>query len=186
MINSEIVIGSITDMAQRKNQSIAESFMSCDCIILIDVSGSMTAEDGKGKSRYDRACDALRNLQGSMQGKIAVVAFSSDVKFEPAGIPQFQFGSTDLVKGLQFIKSADMIPDMRFILISDGCPDDPIRSLTLAKTFKNRIDVIFVGDESNTNAINFMSQLAQMSGGKQVTADSARISETATLLLTGS
>lgn len=185
MKNNEIVTGSIADLAQKNNQSIAESFMSCDCIVLIDVSGSMTSEDHFNKSRYDRACDALRNLQGSMQGKIAVVAFSSDARFEPAGIPKFMHGTTGLVKGLQFIKPADMIPDMRFILISDGCPDDPTESLRLAKAFKNRIDVIFVGDESDSQAINFMNQLAEASGGKQVTADSARISETTQLLLKG-
>ena len=181
---NEIVKGSIADLAQRNNQSLAESFLSCDCVVLIDVSGSMASYDNSTKTRYERACESLRNLQQSLEGKIAVVRFSSDVAFEPAGIPNFISGGTNLAKGLQFVKAAD-VPGIRFIVISDGTPDNPQQALSIAKTFKNKIDAIFVGNELDSGAIAFMNDLARASGGKQVTADSAKISETARFLLNG-
>lgn len=179
---NEIVRGSIADLAQRNNQSLAESFLSCDCVVLIDVSGSMASYDNSTKTRYERACESLRNLQNSLEGKIAVVRFSSDVAFEPAGIPTFTSGGTDLAKGLQFVKAAD-VPGIRFIVISDGTPDNPQQALSIARGFKNKIDVIFVGDECDSRAITFMNELARASGGKQVTADSALISENVRYLL---
>ena len=179
---NEIVKGSIADLAQRNNQSLAETFLSCDCVVLIDVSGSMSSYDNYDKSRYERACESLRNLQNSLEGKIAVVRFSHDVAFEPAGVPAFTGGGTDLKKGLQFIKAAD-VPGIRFIVISDGTPDNPQQALSIAKTFKNKIDVIFVGNELDSGAIAFMNDLARVSGGKQVTADCAKINETAKFLL---
>lgn len=182
-MKNEIVIGSIADLAAKNNQSIAETFMSCDCVILIDVSGSMRDQDNTRVSRYDRACKALRDLQGSMQGKIAVVSFANEPLFVPSGVPAEPAGGTELGKALKFIHPADQIPDMRFILISDGCPNDPNEALKIAKTFKNRIDVIFVGNELESGAIDFLNALARNSGGKQITADSLKIAETTRLLL---
>lgn len=37
---TQIVTGSIADIATRNNQSIAETFLSCDCVVLIDVSAA--------------------------------------------------------------------------------------------------------------------------------------------------
>lgn len=181
-MTTQIVTGSIADLAQKNNQSIAETFLSCDCVVLIDVSGSMNSEDGTGKTRYNRACEALKNLQASLPGKIAVVRFSDQVVFEPSGVPFFEGSGTDLAGGLQFIKMAD-VPEMHFVVISDGEPNDRQSALSIAKTFSNKIDVIFIGNELDHAAIQFMNGLAQISGGEQITADSAQIAEAARLLL---
>lgn len=181
-MTTQIVTGSIADLAQKNNQSIAETFLSCDCVVLIDVSGSMNSEDGTGEPRYNRACEALKNLQASLPGKIAVVRFSDQVVFEPSGVPFFEGSGTDLAGGLQFIKMAD-VPDMRFVVISDGQPDDQQAALNIARTFSNKIDVIFIGNELDRSAIQFMNELARVSGGKQITADSAKIAEATRLLL---
>ena len=183
-MNTQIVTGSIADLAQRNQQSIAETFLGCDCIVLIDVSGSMVSVDpGQSNTRYDRAVESLKKLQASLPGKIAVVRFSDEVAFEPSGVPEFSSGGTDLVAGLQFVKIADTVPDMRFVVISDGQPNDESKALDTAKKFQNRIDVIFVGDERNVNAIRFMNKLAASAGGKQISADSAQIAETVQFLL---
>lgn len=182
MTTQQIVTGSIADLAQKNNQSIAETFLLCDCVVLIDVSGSMDSEDGTGKTRYDRACEALKNLQASLPGKIAVVRFSDQVVFEPSGVPIFEGGGTDLTAGLRFIKMAD-VPEMRFVVISDGEPNDRQGALSIARTFLNKIDVIFIGNELDRSAIQFMNELARVSGGKQITADSAKIAEITRLLL---
>ena len=183
-MNTQIVTGSIADLAQKNNQSLAESFISCDVVVLIDVSGSMRRVDyKKTASRYERACEALANLQASRPGKIAVISFESEPKFCPAGIPETPGGTTDLARALSFTQIADTVPGMRFVVISDGEPDDKTEALNVARKYQNRIDVIFVGDENDQGAIRFMDQLASASGGKQITADSAQISEVIQLLL---
>ena len=35
----EITKGSISDLMQKEDVSLAESFLSCDCVVLFDVSG---------------------------------------------------------------------------------------------------------------------------------------------------
>lgn len=184
-MNTQIVTGSIADLAQKNHQSLAESFISCDVIVLIDVSGSMAHVDfNKTESRYERACTALANLQASRPGKIAVISFESLPSFCPAGIPDTPGGSTDLARALSFMQAADAVPGMRFVVISDGEPDDKTEALNIARQYQNRIDVIFVGDEADRSAIQFMNQLAAASGGKQIAADSAQIEEVIHLLLT--
>ena len=183
-MNTQIVTGSIADLAQKNHQSLAESFISCDVIVLVDVSGSMGRVDpGKVKTRYERACAALANLQASNPGKVAIISFESSPLFCPAGVPPAPGGTTDLGRALLFTQVADAVPGMRFVVISDGEPDNANEALNIARRYQNRIDVIFVGDETDRDAIQFMNQLATASGGKQITADSAQIAETVQFLL---
>jgi len=181
-----IVPGSLNAVAQQNGKSIAESFINADAIILCDTSGSMHANDSReGKSRYDVACDELKQLQASLPGKIALLSFSDDVQFCPSGIP-FDFGSmTDLAKALKFAKMGDLTSGMRFIVISDGEPDSEGEALAIAKTYKNHIDTIFVGPDGGSGQ-EFLKRLANASGGQTVTAD--RVKELASsvqkLLLT--
>lgn len=171
--NNAIIPGSLGAVAQQNNTSIAESFVNADVIIIVDTSGSMDQHDSRGgKSRYDVACEELRQLQSSLPGKLALLSFSSDVMFCPNGIP-FQFGGmTDLAKALKFAKVAD-VAGMRFIVISDGQPDSESEALTVARTFKNRIDTIFVGPE-NGEGKDFLNKLARASGGQSTTTAQAK------------
>jgi hypothetical protein len=171
--NDSLVIGSLLDMAQKNGQSLAESFLGCDAIVLVDTSGSMSATDSRGgRSRYDVACDELRALQGSLPGKIAVLSFSNTVEFCPSGVAVFMGSNTNMERALKFAKVAD-VPGVRFILISDGEPDNPEATLAAAKMYKSRIDTIFVGPENDLHARSFLDRLAQASGGQTVTADRA-------------
>jgi Mg-chelatase subunit ChlD len=173
-MNTAIVAGSISAMAQNQNKSIAESFVNAEIVVIVDTSGSMSDRDSRGGlSRYDVACEELAALQGSLPGKIAVMAFSNQVQFCPAGEPIYFGGGTDLAGALLFCKLADL-PGMRFILISDGEPDDPKRALDVAKTYQNRIDVIYVGPENHPSGRDFLQKLAQATGGVSVTADRAK------------
>ncbi len=169
-MNNSIVAGSIGAVASQSGKSIAESFINANAIIIVDTSGSMHAEDSRGnKSRYNVACDELRSLQSNLSGKLAILSFSDDVQFCPNGIP-FDFGGgTDLAKALKFAKMADLASGMRFIVISDGEPNDEGDALAVAKTFTNRIDTIFVGPEGGSGQ-TFLNKLAKASGGKGVTA----------------
>ena len=173
-MTNQIIPGSLGAIAQNESKSIAESFVSADVIIVVDTSGSMEARDSRGgNSRYDVALEELKRLQRDLPGKLAVVAFSSQVEFCPGGIPTFFRGGTDLTAALQFVKVADGL--VQFIVISDGQPDNKKTALSLASTFKSRIDVVYVGPEDDyMGGRKFLEKLAQASGGQFVTADRAQ------------
>lgn len=175
-MNTAIVAGSLRSIAQRDGVSLAESFLSADVICIVDVSGSMDSHDSRGdRKRYDVACEELARLQSEMPGKITVVAFSDTVRFCPGGVPVFEGCGTDLAEALKFVKVAD--GTVRFIVISDGMPNDRDRALAIAKTFKSVIDVVYVGSESDRSGAHFLRQLAAAAGGHFVVA--ARATELA-------
>lgn len=186
-MNTQLIQGSIGAIAQQSGKSIAESFINADCIIIVDTSSSMSAHDSRGgKSRYEVACEELKTLQTNLPGKLALLSFSDDVIFCPNGIPFNYEGMTDLARALKFAKMGDLASGMRFIVISDGEPNDEQDALKVAKTYRNRIDTIFVGPEGSSGA-DFLKKLAHASGGQTVTAD--RVKELAAnvqkLLLAG-
>ncbi len=171
---TSIIPGSISAIAQQSGKSIAETFSAAEVIIIVDTSGSMATNDSTGyKSRYDVACDELRKLQTSLPGKIAVLSFSDCVEFCPSGIPTYQGGRTALDKALNYAKIAD-VEGVRFILISDGMPDSEEAALNVAKKYKNKIDVIYVGSEQSPYGRAFLQKLAACTGGSSVTAEAAK------------
>ncbi len=173
-MQTAIVPGSLSAIAKRDGQSLAESFLSADVVIIVDVSGSMTSEDSRGgQSRYDVALEELAQLQARMPGKLAVLAFSDDCIFVPGGQPPLLGGGTNLAGALRFAKVADVdMPGMRFVIISDGQPDDEHEALAIAKTYDNRIDTIFVGPENDWHGGRaFLQRLAAASGGQHIAAD---------------
>jgi hypothetical protein len=171
----QIVKGSLGAIAAQSGQSLAQTFLSCDVVVIVDTSGSMGTRDASGgQSRYDQACWELAILQGDLPGKIGVISFSDRVMFCANGTP-FNFGGgTDLDNALKFAKIAD-IPNsgMRFIVISDGQPDDPGEALKIARKYHSKIDTIYVGAE-NGHGRAFLEQLAAASGGSHITAEAAK------------
>lgn len=167
----QTVKGSLADVAKLNGKTVAESFLDADCIVIVDTSGSMESEDAPGgKSRYSVACSELAALQSTLPGKVAVIAFSDSTVFCPHGTPAMMGGGTDLAGALKFAKIAD-VDKMRFIVISDGQPNDPSAALAVARSYVNRIDVIYVGSEISPHGRDFLTQLAKASGGQAVTAD---------------
>lgn len=172
-IENSIVPGSISAIAAQTGKSIAETFTSADTIVIVDTSGSMAATDSRGRrSRYDVACEELAALQQSLPGKIAVFSFSDFAEFCPGGTPRFIGGGTDLAGALRFTKIADN-PGRRFIVISDGQPDEPDQALKVAATYQNRIDTIYVGPEAENSGRRFLEMLATRHAGQAVTAKNA-------------
>lgn len=172
--NVAIVPGSLSDVAMSSNHSLAETFLSCDTVVLVDCSGSMYAEDSRGgKRRYDVACEELAKLQARNSGKIGVIAFSDDAIFVPGGVPPMLGSGTALHKALRFARVAD-VPGIRFVVISDGQPDSPEEALQEASKYKARIDTVYVGPESERSGALFLARLAAAHGGSQVTADRAK------------
>lgn len=173
-MKTEIVPGSIAALAQQGNKSIAEALVDADVVILVDTSGSMSSPDGRGgMTRYDTACAELADLQTSLPGKLAVFSFSDTTEFCPGGVPTFLQSGTDMLRALHKVKPFDL-PGMRFILISDGEPDQPAQTMELARTFKNKIDVIYVGPETRAAGREYLQKLAAATGGKSVTSEGAK------------
>jgi len=185
-MNTSIIPGSLAAVAKRTGASIAESFVNADVVVLVDVSGSMhTCDSRGGRSRYDVALDELAALQNGMPGKIAILAFSDSTLFVPSGAPPMLGGSTNLAGALRFARMADT-GDVRFVIVSDGQPDDAAGALAEAAKFRGLIDVVYVGPEDHASGRDFLTRLAHSKGGVAVTADRANelALQTQILLLT--
>lgn len=167
------VPGSLQAQADATGASLAETFLSCEAIVIVDVSGSMNARDARGgRSRYDVACAELARLQADIPGKLGVIAFSTYPQFCPGGKPVYQGGGTDLAAALEEAHLADGC-GIRFMVISDGEPNDEQRALAVAGRFQSRIDCIYIGPEGGPGS-DFLRRLAAASGGQSVTAAQAR------------
>ncbi len=181
----EITKGSISDLMQRDDVSLAESFMSCDCVVLFDVSGSMSSIDGDGsETRFDRGMKELKEVQASMPGRFAIIQFADKVDFMPGGVPAMGVSGagTDLTAALKYAQIADEIPDMRFIVISDGEPDNKLTAKATAARYQNRIDTIYIGEESGSGR-SFLTELAKASGGSAVASAAENIKQDIVYLL---
>lgn len=182
--SNAITEGSLKDVAQRKNIGVAEAFANADQIVLLDVSGSMDMRDvgveggslrsslfGNGPSRHDAAEEQLKKLQAKYPGRLALFCFSDNTVYCPNGIPERLNGTTDMADGLKVVKEADGT-GMGFTLISDGEPNYDVEEETIriARTFKSKIDCIFIGPRNDPGE-EFLRRLARESGGIYVRTD---------------
>lgn len=167
MTNNAIAPGSLTAIANRDGMSLAESFLNCEIIVLIDQSGSMVTRDAPGgKSRFDAADGELMQLQRAHPGKVAVISFSSKVEFNPGGIPNREGARTDMAAALNFIHMADGVA--RIVLISDGEPDSEGATLKAAARFRSPLHTIYIGPEGGRGEA-FLARLAAATGGQTIT-----------------
>ena len=167
-MSQEITYGSLGYMAQQ-GQSIAESFLSVDAILLLDISASMQQTDcPNGQQRYTVACDEMRRLQRELPGKLAVIEWATGHAFVPGGVPSPPEGwSTNMAEVLRFVKAADGC-EIKIILISDGEPDSEQDTLDVARTFTSKVDTIYIGPEGGRGA-DFLRRLADATGGRAET-----------------
>jgi hypothetical protein len=173
---------------KQDGKSLAETFIHCDHILLVDTSGSMDYRDALGnRSRHDAALDELRYLQKRLPGKLAIISFSSDVMFCPSGNPHRYGMGTNMAKALEFVKPADNC-GISFYLITDGEPNSEEETLKVAKTFKSKINCVYIGSESDYNrGRDFLKRLADATGGQHVKSSEIGTfaKETERLLLSG-
>lgn len=166
-MTNAIVSGSLAAIAQRDGMSLAASFLSCDVLVLIDQSGSMSARDAHGgQSRFDAADAELTRLQRENAGKVAVISFSNRVEFCPGGMPNREGGSTNMAAALDFAHVADGV--CQIVLISDGEPDEEGKTLAAARRFTSPIHTIYIGpaDGGAWGGREFLERLARATGGR--------------------
>lgn len=163
--DKNIAKGSVADVARANGTTVAKAFLAADVVVIVDTSGSMGARDSRGgNSRYDIAVEELRKVQERNPGAVAVVSFSDSVEFCPDGNPINLSGGTDVESALKYVKQVDGM--VKFVLISDGEPDDEQDALNVAKTFKSKVNTIYVGPEIGNGGRDFLRRLANLTGGQ--------------------
>jgi Mg-chelatase subunit ChlD len=181
--STEIAKGSLKDVSVQKNIGVAEAFANADQIVCLDESSSMGMRDagaerggfssyfGDGQSRREAAKEQLLRLQAKYPGRLALFCFSDETVYCPNGVPERLDGTTDMAKALRVIREADGT-DMGFTFISDGEPNYDVEEETLriAKTFKSKIDCIYIGPHQSEGE-QFMKKLASLTGGIYVRTD---------------
>jgi Mg-chelatase subunit ChlD len=166
---SLIIAGSLRAVARASKVSLAEAFIGCDALVIVDISGSMHTRDARGnRSRYEVACEELTTLQKNLPGRVGIISFNDKTEFCPGGLPETPGESTDMAQALTFARKADAIRGMGFFLISDGLPDDEKAALAQAAKFQNKINVIYVGPEGLAMGMEFLTKLSQATGGQRI------------------
>ena len=179
--------GSIFDVAAATKSKPEDVLAEADVIVMLDLSSSMATRLNDGTTRYDRAVEALSDIQKNFPGRVVLITFSGNAKMELGGMPGIASGSTNIYAALELAHQFDDM-DSKFYLISDGEPTDTseLRIFDLAKTFKDPINCIFIGQDDDYSGMKFMKELARITKG----IDSGRIEpamlgETLKLLVTG-
>jgi Mg-chelatase subunit ChlD len=81
--------------------------------------------------------------------------------------------STNLARALAFARVAD-VAGIRFVVISDGQPDDEKAALAEAAQYKAPISTVYVGPEGERSGREFLERLASSRGGRSLHADRAQ------------
>lgn len=159
-----ILPGSVADMAARNQGQMIPPAL----VVIFDISYSMRAEDaklkdGKTTSRFLAGSEQLIELQAQYPGQLVLIDFGDVAQVRPGGYPDEPNGmNTYLAPGLKLAKELDT-GVMKFVVISDGLPQDEYEALEVGQTFLAGIDTIAIGNV-NTGA-DFLQKLAKATGG---------------------
>ena len=155
--------GSLADVAGGVNTNphkMAMALKNAELMILVDCSSSMLTKDAgdhEDQARHEAAQECLDILQERFPGKIAVGAFSSESHgLVHTGVLPEPAGSTPLHLALDFFYPKVIATKMKFVVISDGEPDDPTMCIRLAQKEKYPIYCIMWGP-SATHSVDVSS-----------------------------
>jgi hypothetical protein len=163
--SEKVAEGSLKDIMLQTGKPFAVLFRNCDIAVICDGSGSMESSDSRdGRVRFDVLTEELLKIQSQYPGKVCVIGFSNSAQVLTGGYPVLYGGGTNMVEGLLAAKPLDGTR-AKLVLISDGCPDSQEKTLKVARTFKSKINTIFVGKPDDEDAKRFMAKLASVTGG---------------------
>ena len=153
-------------------------------VILADVSRSMAEKVGR-QGRVDVLQAALDEVHRASPAAI-VIAYANLPELCSGPLPS-PSGGTALHLALD---RAGAERPRQVIVITDGEPDDEEAALVAADRTSGLIDVIYCGDDSSRQAIDFCRRLARRGGGRYARHDmrcdgAARLVAREILLLTG-
>jgi Mg-chelatase subunit ChlD len=161
--------GRVAAQQERINRRAGET------IVLADISASMAAPAWGGKRCIDILREAVAGAR--TQRAVRLFAFSNSTR-EVDSIPEPEL-STDLANALEHVRALD--PGVTLV-ISDGQPNNAARALEVAAQFRGVIDVLYIGLESDTAAMEFMRRLARAAGGDVRAHDVLRLGNAPALL----
>ncbi|WP_420961091.1 hypothetical protein [Brucella sp. IR073] len=144
-----------------------------DVVILADTSGSMFEMAGR-RRKIDILSEALTVVRGDLPSA-TTIAFDSLPKrlapHEPLPAPD---GGTALHLA---IDEAARLRPRKTIVITDGQPDNERQAISSAGRLTGTIDVIYCGNDNDTQAIDFLRRLAAAAGGTIIVHDLKRYGE---------
>jgi hypothetical protein len=149
-----VITGETSRAKQRLDNPGWDTAIVCDC------SESMSGLAG-GRSKITLLREALDAIVAELPS-VTLIAFATKAsRFNtPAELPP-AYGDTGMELGLTL-----QIPALidRYVVISDGQPNSEERALAAADRLNKRIDVLYIGPETDTAAIAFMNRLARKGG----------------------
>lgn len=138
-------------------------------VILADVSGSMSDRAGS-RTKIELLREALATVGPQIPNARLVAFHSMPAECFAGTLPEPQ-GSTALDLAIDYAASLD---SRTTLVISDGQPDSEADALKAAERLKGVIDVLYIGDDGNTKAIEFMRRLARIGAGRVIVRDIKR------------
>lgn len=145
-------------------------------ILVLDRSGSMADIINYESPEPERKIDALRKIVGNLrtEADFEQLVFDSQNEWtEQIGDPR---GGTALAEALEEV-TALRPTTRRVVLITDGWPDNRHSALAAAKSLPCPLDIFYVGPLTDTDAQNFLKQLAESAGGLYGSADLSKDAE---------
>ena len=135
--------------------------------IMADISGSMSDTAG-AETKFAMLRRALQHpsIDWNSHRLVAFHSFPEEIA-TPAQLPS-PTGGTALHLALDYI--AAQHPSYTLV-ISDGRPDNAVAALKSADKVSGRIDVLYIGQDDDIEAIRFMYRLAGRSGGTVTVRD---------------
>ncbi len=124
----------------------------------------------------ERKIDILRkSLDWKLGEREIAIAFSSSCQMlkSLAAIPEPQ-GSTAMHLALQ---KSQLYNPRHALIISDGIPDDQIAAISAAEQLSGVISTLYIGLDSNKEAIAFMKKLARLGCGSANVCDISKPSD---------
>jgi len=179
--------GSIFDVASTSGIKPEEVLTDADVVVMLDLSSSMSHRQANGVTRFDKAKDALADIQKAFPGRCVLITFADRARMELGGVPSRPSGMTNVYAALEVAKQFDGL-DTKFYLISDGEPNCTSKEeiFAAAEEFTDPINCIFIGEDHDRAGQQFMSQLAALTGGKNTgRVEPALLGQTIKLLITG-
>lgn len=130
-------------------------------VFLLDVSYSMDSHVGD-----KRKIDHLRDAVGSYLSEVPIISFSTRTFVDEIPEPN---GSTEMASA--FERCREMFKPSRILVVSDGEPTDgEAKVLETAVSMHVPVDTLYIGQKGDRGE-EFLKKLSELTGGKQVTAE---------------
>ncbi len=178
--------GHIQAHSGKTEEDFLKDMVEADAVVIADVSGSMGISDAGEDGKTERWAILVKALdKTAVAQKIVIVAFSEDAQVVWGEVPRPN-STTNLAGALRYVREFAS-GDMKYVVISDGEPDDEKAALIAARDL-GPISTIFCGPR-NGSGQKFLERLATVTKGRhrsQPLTSADQLSETVqTLLLAG-